>query len=98
MWWWAVGMWTVAVAAGGALTLWLQESAEPPPPTGWYRSDQGGGETPAPLLSADVSEPPCPSATDDGTLLCAYATIRQVGPPTDPWGRLPVPGSRPVRQ
>jgi hypothetical protein len=75
VWWWAVGVWTVAVAVGGALTLWLQDSAVPPPPTGWYRSGQGGGETPAPLLSADVPSPPCPGSEDGKAVLCAYATV-----------------------
>lgn len=39
-------LWAVAVAGGGILTLWLQASAQPPPPTGWYTSEQDGRDGP----------------------------------------------------
>ncbi|MER5385753.1 hypothetical protein ABT040_36835 [Streptomyces sp. NPDC002688] len=67
-------VWAVVVVAGGVLTLWLQDSAEPPPPAGWYRSGEDGRDAPAPLLSSDVSEPPCPVAQDGRPVLCAVAT------------------------
>ncbi|MET7855328.1 hypothetical protein ABZT48_46050 [Streptomyces avermitilis] len=65
---WAVGVWAVAVLVAGGLTLWLQDSTEPPPSTGWEPA-------PAPLLSADVRDRlPCPSASDGQAVACAYAT------------------------
>ncbi|KUN56227.1 hypothetical protein AQJ43_01035 [Streptomyces avermitilis] len=68
VWRWAIGVWAAAVLVGGGLTLWLQDSTEPPPPTGWEPA-------PAPLLSADVRDhPPCPGASDGQAVLCVYAT------------------------
>lgn len=32
MWRWAVLVWAIAVAVGGGLTLWLQDSMQPRPP------------------------------------------------------------------
>ncbi|MFF2366369.1 MULTISPECIES: hypothetical protein [unclassified Streptomyces] len=61
-------VWAVAVIGGGVLTLRLQASAEPPPPTGWYNSEHGGPEAPA------SPTPPCPSAGDGRAVLCVYAT------------------------
>ncbi|MEV1078830.1 hypothetical protein AB0I98_11345 [Streptomyces sp. NPDC050211] len=72
LWRWAVTVWAVAVVVGGGLTLWLQDSAEPPEPYGWEET-----EDPAPLLRSDV-ESLCPSATfrPEEDFVCAYATIR----------------------
>jgi hypothetical protein len=67
-------LWAVAVAGGGILTLWLQASAQPPPPTGWYTSEQDGRDGPAPLISAQVSDLPCPEAERGGPVLCMVAT------------------------
>ncbi|MFE9994144.1 hypothetical protein [Streptomyces avermitilis] len=68
LWRWAVGVWALAALAGGGLTLWLQDSTEPPPPTGWEPA-------PAPLLSTDVRDHlPCPSASDGQAVACTYAT------------------------
>ncbi|MFJ6834883.1 hypothetical protein [Streptomyces sp. NPDC091209] len=69
-------VWAVTVAGAGALTLWLQASAEPAPPTGWYTSEQNGrdGDAPAPLISAEVSDLPCPEAERGGPVLCVVAT------------------------
>jgi hypothetical protein len=71
-WRWAVTVWAVAVVVGGGLTLWLQDSAEPPEPSG-----QGETANPAPLLRLDV-ESLCPTLTSrpGETVVCAYATIR----------------------
>ncbi|MEV8035391.1 hypothetical protein ACFYW8_14070 [Streptomyces sp. NPDC002742] len=70
-------VWAVTVAGAGALTLWLQASSEPAPPTGWYTSEQDGRDgrdTPAPLISAQVSAWPCPEAARGGPVLCVVAT------------------------
>ncbi|MFI9614616.1 hypothetical protein ACIHCM_23615 [Streptomyces sp. NPDC052023] len=56
VWRWAVLVWAVAVAAGGALTVWLQESAEPPGPYRWEEA------TPTPLSRQD-GETHCPEAS-----------------------------------
>ncbi|WP_327317769.1 hypothetical protein [Streptomyces sp. NBC_01235] len=52
LWRWVVGAWVAAVAVGGGLTLWLQNSAEPPgrQPHGRHAPD----ESAAPLLHMDV--------------------------------------------
>lgn len=49
-WRWAVLVWVVAVAAGGGLTVWLQDAAKPPERPAWYRT---GVNDPAPLLRQD---------------------------------------------
>lgn len=74
MWRWGLVVWAVTVAGAGALTLWLQASAEPAPPTGWYTSEQNGRDAPAPLISAQVSDPPCLEAERGGPVLCVVAT------------------------
>ncbi|WP_326785576.1 hypothetical protein OG410_27710 [Streptomyces sp. NBC_00659] len=74
VWRWGLVVWAVTVAGAGALTLWLQASAEPAPPTGWYTSEQNGRDAPAPLISAQVSDPPCPEAERGGPVLCVVAT------------------------
>ncbi|MFD5519943.1 hypothetical protein [Streptomyces sp. NPDC127066] len=66
-------VWAVAVIGGGVLTLRLQASAEPPPPTGWYTYEHGG-QAPEPSLSAVSPTLPCPSAGDGRAVLCIYAT------------------------
>ncbi|MET9897774.1 hypothetical protein [Streptomyces sp. NPDC006446] len=73
IWRWILAVWAVVVVGGGVLTLWLQDSAEPPPPAGWYTSEEDGREAPAPLLSADASEP-CPEAEDGRPVICAVMT------------------------
>ncbi|WP_328501666.1 hypothetical protein OG828_17445 [Streptomyces sp. NBC_00457] len=73
LWRWAVTVWAVAVVVGGGLTLWLQDSAEPPEPYGWEET-----ASPTPSLPEDF-ESLCPSLTshpDDEVILCAYATMR----------------------
>ncbi|MER5752522.1 hypothetical protein [Streptomyces sp. NPDC002088] len=45
--------WAVAVAVGGGVTLWLQDSAEPQGPYG--RQEQDPSQSPAPLLWLDES-------------------------------------------
>jgi hypothetical protein len=74
IWRWAVAVWAVAVVAGGLLTLWLRDSAEPPPPVGRQES------SPTPSLP-EGWETRCPrptAGTDDGpaAILCAFSTIR----------------------
>lgn len=51
-WLWAVAVWAALVVVAGGLTLWLQDSAEPPGPYGWEES------SPTPEL-------PCPGPTTD---------------------------------
>ncbi|MEV6016001.1 MULTISPECIES: hypothetical protein [unclassified Streptomyces] len=65
-----VVVWAVAVTGGGVLTLWLQASAEPPPPTGRYTYEQGGREAPSPPSGPPT--PPCPSSPEGGPVLCVY--------------------------
>jgi hypothetical protein len=70
-------VWAVTAAAGGGLTLWLQDAAEPPKPRAPHQSD-----APAPLLGVEVGDEwGCPSdeTAPDGTqvqVLCAYAETR----------------------
>ena len=40
-WRWAVAVWAALVVVAGGLTLWLQDSAEPPPPRGWENANPG---------------------------------------------------------
>ncbi|GAB7104410.1 hypothetical protein JCM4814A_27240 [Streptomyces phaeofaciens JCM 4814] len=73
-WRWAVGVWVAAAVAGGALTLWLQD-------TNGQAERPSGGPTPqesaAPLLSAEVDEDDaCPRDPDGGVVLCIRATGR----------------------
>ncbi|MFF6810379.1 hypothetical protein ACFZAG_10885 [Streptomyces sp. NPDC012403] len=49
VWRWGVGIWTAVVIVGGGLTLWLRDTAEPPPPAGWERTDP----SPTPDLPED---------------------------------------------
>jgi hypothetical protein len=72
VWRWALAVWTVSVIVGGALTLWLQDSAEPQRPGGWEKDEDG----PAPLLSFTGPPPSCPTAGDGTAVLCVYATAR----------------------
>ncbi|MEV6946142.1 hypothetical protein AB0N07_29975 [Streptomyces sp. NPDC051172] len=65
---WAVVVWAVAVAVGGGLTLWLQDSAEPPPPVGWEQADPSE-EPAAPLLKATE----CPRDEGATAVGCVHA-------------------------
>ncbi|MEU7470282.1 hypothetical protein AB0A94_17415 [Streptomyces sp. NPDC044984] len=71
VWRWGVGIWTVVVIVGGGLTLWLRDTAEPPPPAGWERT----GTDPAPGLPegwetrCPVPEPP--PGVEDGAVVTA---------------------------
>ncbi|GAQ70164.1 hypothetical protein ACKI1I_22625 [Streptomyces turgidiscabies] len=47
VWRWAVLVWVVTVAVGGALTVWLQDSAEPPRTPASHGTDDSG---PAPVV------------------------------------------------
>ncbi|MFD7279822.1 hypothetical protein ACFV80_22925 [Streptomyces sp. NPDC059862] len=75
-WRWAVTVWAVTVVVGGGLTLWLQDSAEPPEPYGWEESSP----TPTPLSEKDGNTT-CPRLTpppdEDGAY--AYACVIKVG-------------------
>ncbi|AYC38651.1 hypothetical protein [Streptomyces griseorubiginosus] len=46
LWRWALLVWAVLVVVAGGLTLWLQDSTEPPGPYVWEQS------SPTPSLSA----------------------------------------------
>ncbi|WP_051865424.1 hypothetical protein [Streptomyces griseus] len=57
-WWrWVVVAWAVTAVAGGGLTLWLRDAAEPPGPYVW-ENNQDPSEVPAPLLRLDEIDPP----------------------------------------
>ncbi|WP_425246465.1 hypothetical protein [Streptomyces sp. NEAU-NA10] len=64
----------MTAAVGGGLTLWLQDSAEPPETRGRYQTD----ESPAPLLGVEVGdvedEYTCPSQEPGRDVQCVYAT------------------------
>ncbi|MFD9937209.1 hypothetical protein ACFWZ6_29240 [Streptomyces massasporeus] len=49
--------WALVAAVAGGLTLWMQDSAEPPGPYGWERTDPGDAQ----------HLPPCPTPE-----ACAY--------------------------
>ncbi|MFJ9901588.1 hypothetical protein ACIRVK_01555 [Streptomyces sp. NPDC101152] len=58
-WRWAVAVWLVAVVVGGGLTLWLQDSAEPPPAARWEQSSPTqsppeGWQSQCPTLTPDA--------------------------------------------
>jgi hypothetical protein len=68
VWRWGVGIWTAVVIVGGGLTLWLQDTAGPPPPAGWERTGRGptpglpkGWETSCPV-------PKLPPGIEDGVV------------------------------
>lgn len=73
LWRWAVIVWAVAVVVGGGLTLWLQDSAEPPEPPEPYGREETA--LPTPSLPEDI-ESLCPSVTvrPGEDILCAYVT------------------------
>ncbi|MGY1497651.1 hypothetical protein ACW4TU_13815 [Streptomyces sp. QTS52] len=78
----AVLVWVVAVVVGGALTVWLRDSAQPPETHGRYGT--GGGD-PTPELRPDV-EDACAATPGDSpgptpeagptAVVCAYAIVR----------------------
>ncbi|MGP4083373.1 hypothetical protein [Streptomyces sp. KR55] len=75
-WRWALAVWTVTVIVGGGLTLWLQDSAEPPEPYGRQESSP----TPTPLSEEDGNTV-CPRPTpppDEGGVY-DYACVIKVG-------------------
>ncbi|GGM11076.1 hypothetical protein GCM10010129_63890 [Streptomyces fumigatiscleroticus] len=72
-----MAVWALAVAAGGGLTLWLQDSARPAQPYGWER--QGDGPTPSLPQGWQTLCPPEPTGTAGGTpvrTVCAFSVIR----------------------
>ncbi|MDQ0907695.1 hypothetical protein QFZ22_003680 [Streptomyces canus] len=58
VWAWAVAVWAALAVVAGVLTLWLQDSAEPPGPYGWEES------SPTPALPEGWHSL-CPSPTAD---------------------------------
>ncbi|MES9621413.1 hypothetical protein ACPCBX_18045 [Streptomyces tuirus] len=54
-----VMVWALVAVVAGGLTLWMQDSAEPPGPYGWERTDPGDAQ----------HLPPCPTPE-----ACAYVT------------------------
>ncbi|MEU9169886.1 hypothetical protein AB0D34_19110 [Streptomyces sp. NPDC048420] len=62
-------LWAALVVVAGGLTLWLQDSAEPPGPYGWEES------SPTPSLP-EGWESACAGATPDekGRTLCFFRT------------------------
>ncbi|MEU8846043.1 hypothetical protein AB0C70_07340 [Streptomyces sp. NPDC048564] len=70
-WRWVVTVWVIAVVVAGALTLWLQDSAQPPGPNRWENAD------PSPSLP-EGRESACASVTPDenGRIACLVVTTR----------------------
>lgn len=68
-WRWVLLVWAALVVVAGGLTLWLQDSAEPPGPYGWER------ESPTPSLP-EGWETACSRSTPDaqGRTLCFVRT------------------------
>jgi hypothetical protein len=63
LWRWALLVWAALVVVGGGLTLWLQDSTEPPGPYGREESSPTprlpeGWETMCPTSSAGSEEHP----------------------------------------
>ncbi|MFI6037023.1 hypothetical protein ACIBBD_23180 [Streptomyces sp. NPDC051315] len=73
LWRWAVVVWLVTATAGGGLTLWLQDAAEPPEPRGGQESG-----APAPLLGVEVGEEhACPPPQEEDTVVdCLFVESR----------------------
>ncbi|MER8008826.1 MULTISPECIES: hypothetical protein [unclassified Streptomyces] len=57
--------WAVTVVVAGLLTLWLQDSAAPPPPTRWENAPPS--DQPAPR--------DCPDGEGHTVVVCAWATL-----------------------
>ncbi|QNP70287.1 hypothetical protein IAG44_13080 [Streptomyces roseirectus] len=58
---WVVAVWAALVVVGGGVTLWLQDSARPPAPRGWY-------EAPSSLPTPPTASYSCPPGA-----MCPYA-------------------------
>lgn len=70
LWRWALLVWAVLVVVAGGLTLWLQDSAEPPGPYVWEQSSPTPG-----LTEEGASTCPTPSEDLDGNryiAACAF--------------------------
>ena len=69
LWRWVLLVWAAVVVVGGGLTLWLQDSAEPPGPYGRQEA------SPSPSLP-EGWETACSHATPDeeGRTLCFIRT------------------------
>lgn len=66
MWRRVVIGWALLVAVAGALTLWMQDSAQPRGPYVWQDADP----------DADPDEPPAlPTCPTTGAVACAYADM-----------------------
>ncbi|MFF7953409.1 hypothetical protein [Streptomyces griseorubiginosus] len=69
-WRWALVVWAVLVVVAGGLTLWLQDSTEPPGPYVWQNT------SPTPDLPEDwASTCPTPTTDPDGhrsVVACAF--------------------------
>lgn len=75
MWRWAVGLWVVAVSAGGGLTLWLRDTADPKGP---YSRQQSEPDVtpPGEAIPYDEYADKCPRAEPDDPrtgVACVYA-------------------------
>ncbi len=71
LWRWALLVWVALVVVAGGLTLWLQDSAEPPGPYSWEEN------TPTPAVPEEWPST-CPTPTSDpdaGPTLFACAFI-----------------------
>jgi hypothetical protein len=71
-----VAVWVAAVVVGGGLTLWLQDSLEPPGPYRWENAEI----SPTPSLPEGWETPRCPSpavgADEDGTVAVSCLVVR----------------------
>ncbi|MGI5457924.1 hypothetical protein ACQEWB_33065 [Streptomyces sp. CA-249302] len=72
VWRWAVTVWAVGVVAGGLLTLWLQDSAAPPPPAGWERAHPSLSPPRGPYRATACPTPTAPNAP--AQILCVVST------------------------
>ena len=69
-WRWALLVWAALVVVAGGLTLWLQDSAEPPGPYSWQESSPTPG-----LPEGWASTCPTPTTDPDGdriAVACAF--------------------------
>ncbi|WP_240797813.1 hypothetical protein [Streptomyces sp. F001] len=75
-WRWGMAVWVVTVAFGGGLTLWLQDSAEPPEPYG--RQESSPAPTP---LSEEEWNTAClrPTPPPDENTVYDYACVIKAG-------------------
>ncbi|MFI0515471.1 hypothetical protein RKD19_002868 [Streptomyces canus] len=71
-WRWALLVWAALVVVAGGLTLWLQDSSEPPGPYGW---EENTATPPVPEEWPSTCPTPTPASGPDAgptVLACAF--------------------------